>query len=103
MQKNIAPISTMDMTHLARLLLSVRPRDRHALSLEIFANAERAANCTDPMVRNECGNGTISGAVQQYKFVKMANEPNFNDLDYLACWRIAIVSAEWHLPARRAA
>lgn len=100
MNHNTAPINNMDMTHLARLLLGVQAGKRHALASTIFANAERAANSPDVAVRNECGNGTISGAAQQYKEARMAPEPYFDDLEYLECWRIALTAAEWHMPAR---
>ena len=95
----IAPITNTDMTHLARLLLATPRQERCELAMDIFANARRAAATTTIAIRNECGNGSISSAVQQYPR-KMAPEPHFDNDEYFHCWATAIDVARWEAPLR---
>lgn len=95
----ITPINNQDMTHLARLLLSVKRSERRPLAEQIYANAERAFGNPDPAVRNLCGTGSISSAAQQHS-IKMSVEPYFTDEEYRHCWQVALDVVAWNAPVR---
>lgn len=96
-KSQIAPIGHSDMTHLARLLMTAPDFARHSMAADIFEFAEMAArNVTgDPMITNRYGNGTISGAVMAHPArSSMPPETEFNEPEYLDCWRVAIEAVQ---------